>query len=206
MSSPTSGSRRGTRSPTPTAASRPIRASFAGWPEAVTIDTASTVDAAVAQVLHRLQPGEPRPTGCRHGWFRTDDDFHPHRQKREHGLTSAAAARILEDVGPNRLPDPPQRGMVRRASDPLRDPMILLLLAAAALTTYLRDWPNTVIIVAVVGFQYDRRDGAAGTRRESDGGSASTRDTSSASRARWRGSLAAARKRSCPETWRCRGG
>ena len=30
--------------------------------------------------------------------------------------------------------------------------MILLLLAAAALTTYLHDWPNTVIILAVVVF------------------------------------------------------
>ena len=68
------------------------------------------------------------------------------------GLTSAAAARILAAVGSNRLPDPPRRGMARRAGDQLRDPMILLLLAAAALTTYLHDWPNTVIILAVVVF------------------------------------------------------
>jgi aminoglycoside phosphotransferase family enzyme/predicted kinase len=42
-----------------------IRACFAGWPEAVTIDTASTVDAAVAQVLHRLQPWRTATQGAR---------------------------------------------------------------------------------------------------------------------------------------------
>ena len=68
------------------------------------------------------------------------------------GLTSAEAARTLATVGPNRLPDPPRRGVSRRVAVQLRDPMILLLLAAAALTTYLRDWPNTAIILVVVVF------------------------------------------------------
>jgi Ca2+-transporting ATPase len=70
----------------------------------------------------------------------------------QHGLTSTAAAEKLATVGPNRLPDPPRRGLVGRVAEQLRDPMILLLLAAAALTIYLRDWPNTVIILAVVVF------------------------------------------------------
>jgi Ca2+-transporting ATPase len=68
------------------------------------------------------------------------------------GLTSEAAAEILISAGPNRLPDPPRRGVARRVIDQLRDPMILLLLAAASLTIYLRDWPNTGIILAVVVF------------------------------------------------------
>jgi Ca2+-transporting ATPase len=68
------------------------------------------------------------------------------------GLTSETAATTLEAVGPNRLPDPPRRGVARRVTDQLRDPMILLLLAAATLTIYLHDWPNTVIILAVVVF------------------------------------------------------
>jgi P-type Ca2+ transporter type 2C len=71
---------------------------------------------------------------------------------REAGLTSDDAARILASVGPNRLPDPPRRGVGQRVAEQLRDPMILLLLGAAALTTYLHDWPNTVIILAVVVF------------------------------------------------------
>jgi Ca2+-transporting ATPase len=68
------------------------------------------------------------------------------------GLTSDGAAEILASAGPNRLPDPPRRGVARRVAEQLRDPMILLLLAAAGLTIYLRDWPNTVIILAVVLF------------------------------------------------------
>ena len=42
-----------------------IRERFTDWPEAVTIDTASTVDVAVAQVLHRLQPRRAAPQSAR---------------------------------------------------------------------------------------------------------------------------------------------
>lgn len=38
-----------------------IRARFADWPEAVPIDTATSVDAAVADLLHRLQPWRTAP-------------------------------------------------------------------------------------------------------------------------------------------------
>lgn len=69
-----------------------------------------------------------------------------------YGLTSEAAAEILATVGHNRLPDPPRRRVAGRVGQQLRDPMILLLLGAAALTTHLRDWPNTVIILLVVVF------------------------------------------------------
>lgn len=68
------------------------------------------------------------------------------------GLSSQAAAEILATVGHNRLPDPPRRRVASRVGEQLRDPMIVLLLAAAALTIHLRDWPNTVIILAVVVF------------------------------------------------------
>jgi len=68
------------------------------------------------------------------------------------GLSSVEAARRLRDVGPNRLPDPPRRGLASRVFEQVRDPMILLLIAATALTTVLRDLPNTTIIVTVVVF------------------------------------------------------
>jgi Ca2+-transporting ATPase len=70
----------------------------------------------------------------------------------EQGLSREAAAEVLATVGPNRLPDPPRRGVPGRVAEQLRDPMILLLLAAATLTTYLHDWSNTAIILAVVVF------------------------------------------------------
>jgi len=68
------------------------------------------------------------------------------------GLSSREAALRLLDVGPNRLPDPPRRSVVSRVAEQVRDPMILLLIAAAALTTVMQDVPNTGIIAAVVVF------------------------------------------------------
>jgi len=71
---------------------------------------------------------------------------------RASGLTSDEAARLLLEVGPNRLPDPPPRRLAGRVGEQVRDPMILLLLAAASLTAVLHDMPNTAIIAAVVVF------------------------------------------------------
>ena len=68
------------------------------------------------------------------------------------GLTSAAAARLLDEVGPNLPPDRPPRSTAKRVLDQLRDPMLLLLQAAAVLSAFLRDWPSTAIIVLVVVF------------------------------------------------------
>ncbi|WP_242498309.1 cation-transporting P-type ATPase [Nocardioides glacieisoli] len=68
------------------------------------------------------------------------------------GLTSAAAERLLGEVGPNLPPDRPPRSTVKRVVDQLRDPMLLLLQAAAVLSALLRDWPSTAIIVLVVVF------------------------------------------------------
>ena len=68
------------------------------------------------------------------------------------GLTSAAAERLLGQVGPNLPPDRPPRSTVKRVADQLRDPMLLLLQAAAVLSAFLRDWPSTAIIVLVVLF------------------------------------------------------
>ncbi|KGN40592.1 cation-translocating P-type ATPase [Knoellia aerolata] len=68
------------------------------------------------------------------------------------GLTTHEAHQLLAEVGPNRAPEPPRRGVLGRALDQLRDPMILLLLAASTVTAMLRDWPDTIIIMAVVVF------------------------------------------------------
>ncbi|HEX6248239.1 MAG TPA: cation-transporting P-type ATPase [Nocardioidaceae bacterium] len=66
------------------------------------------------------------------------------------GLTAAEAARRLEEYGPNRTPEPPARGWVRRVLDQLRDPMILLLLGAFVVTIALADYSDATIIAAVV--------------------------------------------------------
>src|SRR5262249_2669019 len=66
------------------------------------------------------------------------------------GLTSAQAADRLEQQGRNEIPEPRPPGVLSRAADQLRDPMILLLLGAAAVTIALRDVVDTVVIGLVV--------------------------------------------------------
>lgn len=68
------------------------------------------------------------------------------------GLSTSEAASRLREHGPNRLPDQPRRGLAGRVADQLRDPMIMLLLAAAVLTTAMHDTSNTAIIAMVVVF------------------------------------------------------
>jgi Ca2+-transporting ATPase len=73
-------------------------------------------------------------------------------QQVERGLDSTEAARRLAEVGPNRPPEPSPRRLHSRMLSQLRDPMILLLLAAGTLTAVLGDVPDTVIIASVVVF------------------------------------------------------
>ncbi|MFZ5848009.1 MAG: cation-translocating P-type ATPase [Actinomycetota bacterium] len=66
------------------------------------------------------------------------------------GLSTAEAARRLDEHGPNRPPEAPPRGWARRVLDQVRDPMILLLLAAFVVTVVVGDVSDATIIAAVV--------------------------------------------------------
>jgi Ca2+-transporting ATPase len=66
------------------------------------------------------------------------------------GVTSAEAASRLEQHGRNESSEPAAPGVLTRAADQLRDPMILLLLGAAAITVALHDVVDTVVIGLVV--------------------------------------------------------
>ncbi|MGW0181191.1 cation-translocating P-type ATPase [Nocardia sp. NPDC003345] len=66
------------------------------------------------------------------------------------GLTSAQAAAAAARDGANVLPRNPPRPLWRRVAGQLRDPLILVLLAAAALTLVTRDWADVTVILAVV--------------------------------------------------------
>ena len=70
----------------------------------------------------------------------------------DRGLGTAEAKRLLAAHGPNRPPEAPPRRLPARVWTQVRDPMILLLLAAGTLTAVLRDLPDTLIIAAVVVF------------------------------------------------------
>lgn len=73
---------------------------------------------------------------------------HPRR-----GLAEAEARRRLEANGHNRLAAAPAPGLLRRLWDQLRDPMILVLLGAAALSLWSSggaDWVDSAIILLIV--------------------------------------------------------
>ncbi len=66
------------------------------------------------------------------------------------GLGSAEAAARLRADGPNTVAAPRKRGLAGRIFRQLTDPLVALLLAAAVVTTLLRDYPDTAVIVLVV--------------------------------------------------------
>jgi calcium-translocating P-type ATPase len=66
------------------------------------------------------------------------------------GLTAAEAARRLAANGPNRLPEPPARGPARRLLAQFDSVLVLVLVAAAAVTAALGHAVDTAVILAVV--------------------------------------------------------
>ncbi|MEO3798188.1 cation-translocating P-type ATPase [Nonomuraea sp. B10E15] len=66
------------------------------------------------------------------------------------GLSSGEAEARLERDGPNLLPEKPPVPLWRRVAVHLRDPLIIVLLVAAALTVATGDWTDTAVIMLVV--------------------------------------------------------
>jgi len=74
-------------------------------------------------------------------------------ESRAQGLTEREAARRLKQYGPNQLAQPQPPGLLLRILGQLKDPMILVLLAAAALSLLAsggEDWLDGVIILVIV--------------------------------------------------------
>ena len=73
---------------------------------------------------------------------------------KEQGLTSAEAAARLEADGPNKLKEAKKRSSIARFFDQMKDPMIIILLAAAALSLvtslYQHENPSDVFIILFV--------------------------------------------------------
>ena len=66
------------------------------------------------------------------------------------GLSNAEAARRLAEVGPNRLPQPPKDGLLKRFFKHFHDILIYILIAAAGITALLGHWIDTGVILGVV--------------------------------------------------------
>lgn len=68
------------------------------------------------------------------------------------GLTSAEAARILAEEGPNDLPSSEQRGNLRIALDVMREPMFLLLVACGTIYLLVGDMQEALMLLAFIFF------------------------------------------------------
>jgi P-type Ca2+ transporter type 2C len=66
------------------------------------------------------------------------------------GLTAAEAAARLARDGRNVLPPPPRVRLWRRIAAQVRDPLVLVLLAAAVLTVATGDWSDAAVIMLVI--------------------------------------------------------
>src|SRR5215470_10367262 len=66
------------------------------------------------------------------------------------GLSSAQAADLLERHGPNELPRARRTPLWRLITSQLRDPLIMVLLVATALTLATGDWADAAVIVMVI--------------------------------------------------------
>jgi Ca2+-transporting ATPase len=66
------------------------------------------------------------------------------------GLSSAEAAARLAQDGPNLLPAQPPVPLWRRVATQLRDPLVVVLLVAAALTIATGDWTDAAVIALVI--------------------------------------------------------
>ena len=89
------------------------------------------------------------------------------------GLTSTDAQRLLAEVGPNRLAEPPRRSAWRRFTDQLRSVLVLILAIAAGVAALLGDFKDAVVVAvvllinAVLGFvQEGRAESAMAALRE----------------------------------------
>ena len=66
------------------------------------------------------------------------------------GLKGEDAAARLQSVGPNRLPEPPKEGVLKRFFKHFHDVLIYILIAAALVTALLGHFVDTGVILAVV--------------------------------------------------------
>ena len=83
------------------------------------------------------------------------------------GLSPAEAERRLAESGPNRLPEAPRDGFLKRFARHFQDILILILIGAAAITALLGHWLDTgvilgvVVINAIIGFVQEGKAEAA---------------------------------------------
>ena len=68
----------------------------------------------------------------------------------ERGLAGAEVLRRREQAGQNALPEPPSRGIAGLFADQFRDVLIYLLLAATAISLFVGELLEAVVIAVII--------------------------------------------------------
>lgn len=66
------------------------------------------------------------------------------------GLSEPRAAELLKENGPNRLADAKKKSLLKRFSEQILNPMIIVLIAAAVISGAMGEWMDTAVILFVV--------------------------------------------------------
>ena len=75
-------------------------------------------------------------------YLKNKEDVLQEVDSNENGLTSAQVEQRIERYGKNKLAEPPKRTFIQKFIDSLSDPMIIMLLAAAGISTVTTIYQN----------------------------------------------------------------
>ncbi len=105
----------------------------------------------------------PSARAAGHPWADDADAVLARLDTTRDGLSGPEADRRLAEAGPNRLPDPPRQGALRRFLRHFDDILIYILIAAAVVKALLGEWVDFAVILgvavinAVIGFVQEGR-------------------------------------------------
>ena len=134
----------------------PLSQGHAAYPQSIIIVDTSSGDLVSPAISERRPDGAQRQRSRNPvasydlGPWRPNVDARRLRTVLASGLTSQQAQEAMTRHGPNALPTRPPESLWRKVVRAVRDPLVLVLLAAAALTILTADFTDAVVIGLVV--------------------------------------------------------
>lgn len=111
----------------------------------------SVSPAALERARAGTAPNEPARASSHQPWHAKPlDTVLAAVKSTPEGLSNVEARRRLSENGPNELVSKPAKTILAMIREQLAEPMILILLVAAVLAALLQEWPEAIIIAAIV--------------------------------------------------------
>lgn len=97
-----------------------------------------------------MEPGERRTTPMEIYQKSQEEVLQELQSDAASGLTAAEAARRLEQYGPNSLQEKKSQSWLEKLLNQFKDVMVLILIAASAVSAALNEWIDALVILAIV--------------------------------------------------------